>query len=132
MVKIGHIVICESFGSDEQDRKFIINPKVMFFVDNLKSNIDFVVSIGIYGIQKNPFPVAVEMLNPDGDLISRRERELSHPNPEDYSPNLAYSAVLNVGFKEVLIQQNGIYTIKAIIEGDEKTLSVPILQRQRK
>ena len=131
MTKIGHIVICENFGSDDEDRKFIINPKVMFFVDDLKSNIDFVISIGIYDIQKNSFPVAVEILNPDGDLISRRERKLSHPNYKDDFANKAYSAVLNVDFKEILIQQNGEFTIKVIIEGDEKTLLMPILQRSK-
>lgn len=131
MAKIGHLIICESFGRDEENRRFLINPKVMFFVNELKSNIDFIVSIGVYDINDLSFQIAVEVLNPEGDLISRKERELSHPEPKDDLSNVAYSAVVNVGFKEVLIQQEGEYTVKVIIEGEEKNLTLPILQRSK-
>lgn len=129
MAKIGHLLICENYGRDEEDRRFLINPKVTFLINELKTNIDFTVSIGIYEITNNNFHVTVEVFNPNGDLISQRERDFSHPNPKEDTTNVAFSAIVNVSFKEVLIQQLGEYTIKATVEGDEKTLTIPIVQQ---
>lgn len=128
MAKIGYILVCETVAQDENERRFLINPKSEITIKELKTNIEFTVSISVYDIKNVSFYVTIEIYDPDGKLISRKENNFSHPQPiKDFEKN-PFSVITNSSFKEVLIQKYGVFTIKVTVEDDEKTLNIPIEQ----
>ncbi|MFB7159263.1 hypothetical protein [Lysinibacillus sp. NPDC056232] len=131
MAKIGHLIVCENIGRDEEKNRFIINPKATFLINETKTNLEFVVSMGIYDLPDSDISVTIEVYDPNENLISKREGASEPPKPKSGDQKRRpFSVIVNIGFKDVLIQKEGEYTIKAIIDGDEKTLIIPIRLRK--
>lgn len=129
MAKIGHLIVCEKIGTDEEKRRFLVNPKASFLINEMKTNLDFVVSMGIYSLPDSKIHIIIEVYDPEGNLISKREGESEPPNIGDQNRK-PFSVIVNMSFKDVLIQKEGQYTIKASIEDEEKTLIIPVRLRK--